>query len=446
MRPFAKFKKDFQGKRVLILGIGVLGRGVDVVRVFAQVGCWVKASDLKTKQALQSSLEKLKSLPIEYRLGGHKSDDLASSDVVIRNPAVHWQHPLLRLARKKHIPVLMDSALFAQYFPGTIIGITGTRGKTTTTMLVYKLLESAKGKNAFLAGNATKKANISLLKKATRNQIAVMELSSWELQGFRQMRKSPHIAIVTNVYQDHLDRYKNMKEYVADKAVIFAYQKKSDYVFLNSSNSWTKKMANLAPSKVVWFEKEDFPSDWTLSIIGEHNLENAAAAFKVGRLLGVNQERMKSVFVHFKGVPHRLEIIDKINGITFVNDTTSTTPTATISALRAISAPKIILVGGNSKNLSLGALAREISQRSKGIILLKGNGTPALKKKLAHHKNIPILKENLSFRQAVVQATKAAQKGDVVLLSPGFTSFAEFNNEFERGEEFKKIVKELAAQ
>jgi UDP-N-acetylmuramoylalanine--D-glutamate ligase len=443
MTAFAKFKKDFQGKRVLILGIGVLGRGVDVIRVFTQIGCRVTASDLKTGKALHASLAKLKGLPIRYRLGEHCQQDVLSCDVIIRNPAVPWHHPLLQLARKKNIPILMDTALFARYFPGTMIGITGTRGKTTTTMLIFKLLKATKPAKTILAGNSTTKANVSLLRDALRDKIAVMELSSWELQGFREEGKSPHIAVVTNIYEDHLNRYSNMKEYIADKEAIFAFQKNRDFIVLNQKNKWTKDMAKRAQSNVIWFSKKDFPTNWLLRLLGDHNRENAAAAFKVGTILRIDKKKMRAVFARFKGVPHRLEYVAQVKGVKFINDTTSTTPIATINALKALSSPTILLVGGNSKNLSLGDLAREISKQTKGVILLKGNGTSKLEDELKAYKEVTILAKDLNFAKSVKAAAKAAKPGDVVLLSPAFTSFAEFNNEFERGEEFRKIVKEI---
>lgn len=446
MTPFEKFKKDFQEKRVLIFGIGLLGRGIDVARTFASIGSHVLATDLKTRKMLRPSLEKLEGIPVELRLGEHRLEDVLNADVLIRNPAVPWHHPLLDRARKKGIPIHMDSSLFARYFPGRIIGITGTRGKTTTTMMIFKLLKNQKGLRVVLAGNATRTANIRLLKNASPDQIAVMELSSWELQGFRHLRVSPHIGVITNIYKDHLNRYKAMEEYVSDKEAIFAFQKEKDYILLNKKNAWTMDMAKRAPSKVIWFSAKDFPSIWTLNLIGSHNRENAAAALKVGRLMGMRQGTMKSVFSRFQPVPHRLETVAELKGVRFINDTTSTTPIATLKALRAISAPTILLVGGNSKNLPLNELAREISKKTKGVLLLRGDGTAKLKKELQRHKKAPILKENLSLEEAIEAAAKTATSGDVVLLSPGFTSFSEFNNEFERGERFKEVVKNLAAK
>lgn len=444
MTAFSNFKKTFQGKRVLVLGIGILGRGVDVVKVFAQIGCQVTASDIKTHKALQSSLIKLEGLPITFRLGEHRKEDVLSQDIIIRNPSVPWHHPLLNLARKKNIPIFMDTALFARFFPGTIIGITGTRGKTTTTMLIYEIIKELNGCNVLLAGNATTKANISLLANAKPEQVAVMELSSWELQGFRQIAKSPHIAVVTNIYEDHLNRYKSLAQYVADKEVIFNFQKKKDFVFLNHNNKWTKNMAKQAPSKVIWFSQKDYPLSWPLRLVGDHNRENAAAAFKVGTILAVNKQKIKQIIANFPGVPHRLEMVAKVNGVKFINDTTSTTPIATIKALRAISSPTILLVGGDSKNLPIDQLAREIAKKTKAVFLLKGAASPQLKSKLVKCKKVLISKDYLKFEDAVVSAAKLAEPGEVVLLSPGFTSFAEFNNEFERGDEFRKIVKKIA--
>lgn len=444
MSFYKKFKDDFKGKRVLIFGLGLIGRGVDVAREFTKIGCQVLVTDRKTKKQLQPSVKKLKGFPIKFTLGKHLQKDIDKSDVIIRNPDVEWHHPLLERARRLNIPIYMDTSLFAKYFPGTLIGITGTRGKTTATMLIYELLKIQKKRKVILAGNTTTKANVSLLKKSTKNSIAVAELSSWELQGFKKERISPQIAVVTNVYQDHMDHYRSFSVYVRDKEAIFLNQNRSDHLLLNKTNSWTKKMAQHAQTQVIWFTSKDFPSGWKIQLKGEHNLENAAAAYKVASLMGLQENKIKKVFEYFKPVPNRLETVGKINGIEFINDTTSTTPIATIKAIQAFQKPIIILVGGNSKKLPIENMAREIARSVKSAVLLKGTGTEELEKMIAKFGKVKILSRNLPFERSVEVAIDNAISGDVVLLSPGFTSFAEFNNIFERGKLFKKTVKNLS--
>lgn len=440
MTPFDKFKRDFQGKHILVFGLGILGRAASVAKLFAQIGCQVTVTDLKTKAELKSSINTLDSSAVNYRLGKHLDQDVLESDVIIRNPAVPWNHALLEMARKENKTIRMDTSIFASYFTGRIIGVTGTRGKTTTTLLIHALLKDS-GIPTLLAGNATKRANIELLKETKESSVAVMELSSWELQGFHQQQISPNIAVVTNIYHDHLNRYDSFRDYISDKTKIFKFQDKTDHLILNRQNKWTKQMSGLAKSKIHWFKKNDFPSDWKLSLLGDHNLENAAAALVVGNLFNLKKARMKKVFASFPQVKHRLENTATINGVTFINDTTSTTPVATIKSLQTISSPIILLVGGNSKNLPLGSLPAVIAEQTKAIVLLKGTGTEKLKKALTPFKSANIISQNLTFKDSVLKAQSYASLGDVVLLSPGFTSFGEFANEFQRGDKFKEIIR-----
>ena len=440
MTPFGKLKRDFAGKKVLIFGLGVLGRGADVAKLFVEIGAKVTATDIKTAPKLGPSLKRLRGLPISYILGRHRAEDIVNTDVIIRNPGVPWNHHLLERARQVGIPVLMDTALFMRYFEGTSVGITGTRGKTTTTLLIRALLSTG-NRTVFLAGNATRKANCRLLTHSSQS-LAVMELSSWELQGFRDERRSPNIAVVTNLYADHLNTYKSMEEYAADKEAIFRFQNKRETVILNRENPYTKKMAERVRSVVRWFSKEDFPSSWKLPLRGAHNFENAAAALKVADLFGVPKDIEARVFAGFSAVEHRLETVGRYRGIEFVNDTTATTPIATIKALQAINQPTILLVGGNSKNLPLEELPGEIEKHVKAVVILKGTGSRLLVKALKPWKDLKVYYPS-AFDQAVRTAIKLASPGDVVLLSPAFTSFAEFSNEFERGERFNSLVKGL---
>lgn len=446
MTAFRRFVHDFSGKRVLIFGLGRLGRGAKVAKIFAQIGCSVTVTDRKTHEELEPSLEKLKDVPLTLRLGEHSGQDVTGSDAIIRNPAVPWDHPLLGLARRRGIPVLMDSSLFARYFPGTLIGVTGTRGKTTTTMMIRRILRQAKHQPILLFGNATDRANLSLLKGAKMGTLAVGELSSWELQGWREEKTSPRIAVVTNIYPDHLDRYRDLHEYVRDKEAIFIFQKASDTLILNRNNRRTRAMAARAPSRIVWFSRTDLPKQWRLRIPGNHNRENAAAALRVGERVGIPRTGIRKSLEGFAGVAHRLETLGQFLGVTYVCDTTATTPVATAKALESLSTPPILLVGGNTKNLPLAPLLKAIRKRTRAVIILRGNARPQLERELAKLRGVKILASSLRFDLAVEKAIRVAQPGDTVLLSPAFTSFAEFANEFERGERFHRLVRSHSRQ
>ena len=436
---------SYKNKNILILGLGLLGRGVKDAIFFAEKGANVTVTDLKTKEELKESIDKLKKYNIKYTLGEHKDTDILNADLIIRNAGIPKNSKYLKLAKKNNIPIDMDESLFAKYCPCPIIGITGTRGKTTTAYLTYEILKDVfTKKNIYIAGNIQGVATLPLLDQVTKNDIVILELSSWQLQGFEAKKISPRISVVTNIYEDHLNSYKNMAEYIKDKITIFKYQKKDDIVILNKKNAQTKKMAKLASSNITWYSDKDTPPDWQTKLQGKHNQENIAAALSIGKTLGLTNANMKNSIENFKGVPHRQEIVRIINEITFINDTTSTTPIAGQKALESFNNPIILIAGGATKNLDLSDYARDISKKVKAVILLNGTATPELEKDIIKFggKNLIILKTD-NLEEAIKKAYSISLPRDYVLLSPGCASFGLFKNEFDRGDQFTKIVNQL---
>jgi UDP-N-acetylmuramoylalanine--D-glutamate ligase len=436
---------SYKNKNILILGLGLLGRGVKDAIFFAEKGANVTVTDLKTKEELKESIDKLKKYNIKYTLGEHKDTDILNADLIIRNAGIPKNSKYLKLAKKNNIPIDMDESLFAKYCPCPIIGITGTRGKTTTAYLTYEILKDVfTKKNIYIAGNIQGVATLPLLDQVTKNDIVILELSSWQLQGFEAKKISPRISVVTNIYEDHLNSYKNMAEYIKDKITIFKYQKKDDIVILNKKNAQTKKMAKLASSNITWYSDKDTPPDWQTKLQGKHNQENIAAALAIGKTLGLTNANMKNSIENFKGVPHRQEIVRIINEITFINDTTSTTPIAGQKALESFNNPIILIAGGATKNLDLSDYARDISKKVKAVILLNGTATPELEKDIIKFggKNLIILKTD-NLEEAIKKAYSISLPRDYVLLSPGCASFGLFKNEFDRGDQFTKIVNQL---
>ena len=443
MTSFERFKKAYQGKKVLVMGLGLLGGGVGVAKIFTEIGAQVTVTDLKSEEELKPSLRKLENLPIKFVLAKHNKKDFETQDLVVRNPAVARDSQWLKIARENGVPVAMATALFARFCGKPIIGITGTRGKTTTATLIYELLKSV-GRDVLLGGNVRGVATLSLLKKLKDNSIVILELSSWELQGFEKEKISPHISVITNIYPDHMNRYSLMEDYIEDKKLIFKYQSKDDFLILNKENPETKKMAQQAKAKIIWFAKKDFPDEWHLRLPGEHNQENAAAAYQAGKILELDPRWMKPVFETFKGVEYRLEEVAEIDGVKYINDTTSTIPQATIVALKAIGQPKILLAGGASKNLELAELARQIVKKTKAVVLLNGTATEELTSLINRSGGEKkILGRFGRLKKAVLIAKEAARPGDVILLSPGCASFGMFKNEYHRGQRFNQIVKSL---
>ena len=443
-----RLKSQFRGKKVLIVGLGLLGGGVGLAKFFAQLGAKVKVTDKKNKEQLLPSVDKLKHLSINYTLGKHDLDDFLETDFIFKAPKMRWDDPLIVTAQKKGVQIEMETSFFAKLCPAPIIGITGTRGKSTTTTLIYEILKKYSGKTVHLAGNIPQSSTINLLSSISPDDLVVMELSSWQLSGFHRKKISPHIAVFTNFYPDHLDYYKSMDEYFYDKKAIYFYQKSDDYLVINES---LKKIVakDKKKSKNIYFSSSDFPNS-LLHLKGVHNRENAAAALTVAKVLHLDLDQCIDTLIHFKGLPYRQEVVSEKNGITFVNDTTSTTPTATIKALEAFgNHPIILILGGNSKALPTNVLIDQLIDTDR-LILLKGSFTeeiyPTLKKKYPEKIIGPYDNLEDAIKTAYQEAKQFAirkQQSAIVLFSPGATSFAMFNNEFHRGREFNRIVKKL---
>ncbi len=439
---------NFKGKKVLIIGLGRLGGGEGMVRFFAEQGARVTVTDLKNETELKETIDRLRGLPITYVLGHHRFEDFKNQDLIIRNPDVPQNSGFLKEARKNNIPVEMDESLFLKLCLVPVIGVTGTRGKTTTTTLIGEVLKAA-GYSTLLGGNLQGVTTLNLLKKIKQGTKVVLELSSWQLQGLGQDKISPHIAVITNIYPDHLNRYENMTDYINDKKLIFKYQDSDDFLILNEENETTKSFANEAKSKVNWFKKSIWPNEWSLKLLGDHNRENAAAALAACRILGINDETIRQAVGQFTGVKFRLEEVRKYDGVTYINDTTSTTPIAGIAALNSFYPKSIILIaGGSSKNLDLSDFAKEIVDKAKAVILLDGSATDDLESKIQREEarrgiDSKILGRCNNLEKAILTAKKKAKSDNVVLFSPGCTSFGMFKNEFDRGRQFEKIVKNL---
>jgi UDP-N-acetylmuramoylalanine--D-glutamate ligase len=444
---------DFRDKKITVMGLGLLGRGIGIVKYLAGKGARVTVTDLKSNSILKSSVAEVRHFlknkkgthQVKFILGKHRLEDFRNEDMIFKAAGVPLDSIYIKEARNHGVPVFMDDALFALLAPCKIIGVTGTRGKTTTSTLIAEIAK-ATGKKVYLAGNIKGMATLPLLDKVEKDDIVVLELSSWQLQGWRDLKISPHISVVTNIYPDHQNYYKNsMAKYVYDKEAIFANQKKNDFLVLNKNCAWCKKFSKKAPGKVIWFSANGVPCGWNLKILGEHNLENIAAAVAVGKILDLPVVKIKKTVENFRAVPGRLEFVREVRGVKYYNDTTATMPEATIAALRAIGGNKIILIcGGADKNLNFKDLVPAIKKHTKAVVLLNGTATPKLRQKLLVTRySLPVtLADNMC--EAVKTARKFAVRGDVVLLSPAAASFGMFKNEFDRGDQFLREVKKIS--
>ncbi len=312
--------------------------------------------------------------------------------------------------------------------------------------MIYEMLK-AESRPVFLGGNFAGISTINFLKQANKESILVAELSSWALSGFHREKISPHIAVFTNFYPDHLNYYRNLDEYLDDKKAIYLYQKKGDYLIANK-NLQAVIEKDQPKSNVIYFQANDF-KEKLIYLYGQHNQENAAASIQVGRILNVDFNKMVNSLKSFNGLFGRQQIIAQKNNLIVINDTTSTTPTATIKALETFSdKPIILILGGNKKNLPYDQLIRQLQQVPiKKIFLLQGSFTDQILpdlKKICPEKISKKIYDDLE--KAVKEALKLAKNINqefYLLFSPAATSFSMFKNEFDRGEKFNQIVYQL---
>jgi UDP-N-acetylmuramoylalanine--D-glutamate ligase len=459
----------FKNKKITVLGLGLHGGGVGVVKFLVNSGAQVIVTDLGSREKLAPSLEKLKGLKnIKYVLGQHRVEDFTNVDMVIKSPAVAWTDKHVELALEKKIPVEMDSSLFFKLCKNKIIGVTGTKGKTTTAVLIFEILKAA-GKNPVKVGIG----QVSVLDKLSalkKDSVVVFELSSWRLSALGRAKLSPQIAVFKNLMPDHLNYYGTMEKYLQDKKYIFANQKPQDFLVLNYDDEKLKEISSQAPSQLVKFSyaplkksKSVFIEDEKIylnngidiieliavkdiTIPGRHNLSNVLAAIGAVFAWGLAPLEIKKALPNLKGPLHRLEFVAEVAGVKFYNDTTASIPQAAISALQAFEQPIVLIAGGTDKNLDFENFGKEISEKTKQVILLKGNATEKIFfqiKKYASKDFYADIEIVDSMEKAVSLARKFAEKGDVVLLSPGAASFGLFSNEFDRGDKFREAVKNL---
>lgn len=491
----------FKDKKITVMGLGVHGGGLGIAKWLRRHGAAVTVTDLRDQHSLASSIDDLERTylqdlrrigkrnmhRIRYVLGSHPEELFTQADMVIRNPAVPREHPLLALAAKSGVPVESDISIFFLLCPFPIIAVSGTKGKTTTTSLIAAMCKEA-DKRTVIGGNIRisplDRLDALLAMAAKRNAKAppiVLELSSWQLEGLAPHRLSPHIGVLTMIAEDHLNRYDGMADYAAAKEICVAYQKASDFAVLGADNVWTAAIAKRkgqikdAPNAGhrLWYSVKPLPRGQdgaflsagkivlvengkrvvvapvsAIALPGEHNRANVLAAIAAARAAGVSLANIRKVVRSFAGVPYRLETVAIKRGIRFVDDTTATAPDASIAAINTFKKKgkrNIILIsGGADKALTFGAWARAVKAGGvKRLVLFDGTATPKMEDALNAIGDTTPRAGARSMREAFAEAARHAVKGDVVLLSPGCASFGVFKNEFDRGDQFNALVRKL---
>lgn len=449
------YKQIFKGKKITVMGLGLLGRGLGYTKFLAECEADLIVTDLKTEEQLETSVKALEKFPnIKFVLGKHRLNDFKNRDMIIKAAGVPLDSIYIQEAKDNNIPIEMDVSLFAKYSPGVmIIGVTGTRGKSMTTTLIYEILkanEKALKRNVYVGGNIRGVATLPLLKKVKEGDILVCELDSWQLQGFGDSKLSPHISVFTTFMSDHMNYYKSsMEKYFKDKANIFKYQNENDILIIRPG---IQKIISGNHGKLIVVDKKNV-NNWKFNVKGDHHRENLACAVKVAEVLGLPETKIKKAVSKFKDLEGRFQLLKNYKGIKIYNDNNATTPEATIAGIEAlkdsnISARqglvenrKIILIcGGADKGLQLDNLVKTINENCKAMVMIPGNGT----ERLIKNYELRIRNESAKdLKDAVKKALKEAKKGDTILFSPAFASFGMFNNEYERNDLFIKIIKGL---
>ena len=465
------YKEQFKGKKITVMGLGLLGRGVGDTAFLAECGADLIVTDLKTKEQLATSIEYLKKLcvrqdltQIKFVLGEHRLEDFRGRDMILKAAGVPLDSIYIAEARKNKSPVEMSASLFTKLAGVPVVGITGTRGKSTVTHLIKEILEHA-GKKVLVGGNVRGVSTLQLLKKVSKDSIALFELDSWQLQGFGADKVSPNVAVFTTFYDDHLNYYgstllttgKARKLYFADKANIFKYQKiglpaPAGDVFVAGEGVY-KKLPKSVKSRALVARAKDLPISWKLKIPGEHNRMNAMCAVLAASGMGIKEKIIREAVENYRGIEGRLQFIREVNGIKIYNDNNSTTPDATIAALRALGEIHrqdlcknlILIIGGDDKKLDMSKLVKEIPKYCSKVVMFKERGTDTIRDQVFvfKKKGVEVYEEE-GLPNTVKRAYSIAKAGETILYSPAFSSFGKyFKNEYDRNDQFVKIVKNL---
>ncbi|HMB65550.1 MAG TPA: UDP-N-acetylmuramoyl-L-alanine--D-glutamate ligase [Patescibacteria group bacterium] len=447
-----KINTRFQNKKVIFLGLGLENFSLLKFLLVRQVrAAEIVVADSSAYENLTARWQELKELAqkkgfsnLRLRNEEDYDRDLEDFDLVLRSPGYPLFSPAIKKAQRKQVDISSPMKLFFEFCPTrNIIGVTGTKGKGTTSSLIYHILEQA-GKRVFLGGNIGV-APFGFFSELTRNSWVVLELSSFQLED---MQVSPKIGVITNLYKEHLravdpknpNYHKKLKDYWEAKLNIIRHQKPGDKAVVNERFRLFV-ISYKTVSRLIFFS----PSGLETKLFGEHNRENIGAAEEVARAVNIKKDIVEKAVKSFKGLEHRLEFVkeDK-NRVKYFNDSFATTPDATMTALDSFEGPVVLLAGGADKGSDFKKLAQKIKKKCRAVILFSGEATPRLKQELLNCKfPSSAIKQVSGMKQAVQAAGQKSEFGDIVLLSTACASFGLFDNYKQRGELFKSEVKRI---
>lgn len=433
---------NYAGEKVLVFGFGILGGGVATVRWLLHHGAQVTVTDLKSREELAPSIEKI-SGDVVYHLGGHTKEDIEDADIVVVNPDVPISNEFIRYAQKLGKQIENEATIFYELFPGKIIAVTGTRGKTTTTLWINHFLNTTH--RSSIAGNSTTNPYLQVLEQADKLDVAVVETPSYHLELF-PARRAPDIAVITNLTPDHLNRHGSMTQYIATKARLFAGQKATDHLILNADDPNTELLLQKNPlAQISFFSVQKHEPAEILEGFdrGEHNAANLLAAALAAHLAGCSWTDIQNAIPTLPQAAMRQEIVFQNDCLTVINDTTATSPEGAIAAIRRFESPNSIFIfGGTDRQLTFDAWAQAANRIDPDrVVFIAGSATDKMLEVLGwkHAFVFDTLSECI---QAALEKSKQYPAATVI-FSPGAKSFEKFKNEYDRGEQFNEIINRL---
>lgn len=451
---------NFEGKKVLVCGMA--RSGVSAAQCLYELGARVTISDSKAEEKLAEALQPLEGMDIRRCLGDQAQPaDLESYDLAVTSPGIPMQAPILRAVQAAGVPLIGELELGAQVSRAPLYAVTGTNGKTTTTTLIGEIFRNL-GKTTYVVGNIGYPFTACAL-QCGEEDVAVAEVSSFQLETITTFH--PHIAVMCNITEDHLNRHGTMEEYIRVKERIFENMGQGDYAVLNLDDPIVRGMAERIPCTPAFFSRRQEVETGAylegeevvfslnghkkrvlradeIRIPGEHNLENALAATALAMLAGVPAPVVRHTLKTFPGVEHRIETVRTVEGVTYINDSKGTNVDASIRAVRAMKAPTVLLAGGYDKHTDFLPLAREILASKIHTVVVLGDTAEQIERALRAVGFESILHAK-TFEEAVLLARSCAKEGENVLLSPACASFDMFQDYEERGRVFKEIVSRL---
>lgn len=454
---------ELREKKVMVMGLGLNDGGLGAVEyaINQQVSELI-ITDSRTADILDETIQKINALPshtvpIRYILGEQKNEDYTNIDIIIKNPGVPHNSSYLKVAREAGVEITTDVELFFSHIhtldnPPVTIGITGTRGKSTTTALIHHILSEYYGEDRVLMGGNIRKSILRLINEIHKDSYVVLELSSFQLDTIRY---SPHIGVFTSFFPDHLDRYDSLEAYFESKTHIVKFQSNTDIAVLNIDNDRIAELASNLNSRVMTYSLHNkqaqiyidnetiiYQGDPVMSIHdipirGEHNRYNVMAAIQVSLMVNIPIDTIVQAITTFKGVEGRQQSLGMIHGVEIINDTTSTMPVALGVALDTFKdTPYIVICGGEDKGLDYSGLSAHIHPNLKGLVLLPGSGSDLIRQYMSE----VTIYDVSSLDEAVDKALSLTQSGEKIIFSPGATSFGMFLNEFDRGDKFVEAI------